>query len=88
MLDEKKYTQFKVEPTKNHDQMKVDVKISNTQEFVLTTLLAIKLLAKKLNMDYASTLKLMCIYLKDESIVKEVLDKVEDIARENGIENL
>ena len=45
MLDQKKYTQFKVEPTKNHDQMKVDVKISNTQEFMLTTLLAIVPLA-------------------------------------------
>lgn len=88
MLDEKKYTQLKVEPTKNQDQMKVDVKLTNTQEFMITSLLAIKILSKKLNMDYAVTLKLICAYLKDETIAGDALTRAEEAARENGIETL
>lgn len=88
MLDEKKYTQLKVEPTKNQDQMKVDVKLTNTQEFMITSLLAIKILAKKLNMKYEEVLVLICAYLKDENIAKDALTRAENAARENGIETL
>lgn len=88
MLDEKKYTQFKVEPTKNHDQMKVDVKLTNTQEFMITSLLGIKILSKKLNMRYEEVLVLICAYLKDETIAKDALTRAEEAARENGIETL
>ena len=88
MLDEKKYTQLKVEPTKNHDQMKVDVKLTNTQEFMITSLLGIKILSKKLNMRYEEVLVLICAYLKDETIAKDALTRAEEAARENGIETL
>ena len=88
MLDEKKYTQLKVEPTKNQDQMKVDVKLTNTQEFMITSLLGIKILAKKLNMKYEEVLVLICAYLKDETIAKDALTRAENAARENGIETL
>ena len=88
MLDEKKYTQLKVEPTKNHDQMKVDVKLTNTQEFMITSLLGIKILSKKLNMRYEEVLVLICAYLKDENIAKDALTRAENTARENGIETL
>ena len=36
MLDEKKYTQLSVKSTEKQDQMKVDVKLTNTQEFMIT----------------------------------------------------
>ena len=88
MLDEKKYTQLSVKSTEKQDQMKVDVKLTNTQEFMITSLLAIKILAKKLNMDYVATLKLLCSYLKDENIATEALTEVEKDLRKNGIENL
>ena len=88
MLDEKRFTQLKVEPTKNQDQMKVDVKLTNTQEFMITSLLAIKILSKKLNMKYEEVLVLICAYLKDENIAKDALTRAENVARENGIETL
>ena len=88
MLDEKRFTQLKVEPTKNQDQMKVDVKLTNTQEFMITSLLAIKILARKLNMKYEEVLVLICAYLKDENIAKDALTRAENAARENGIETL
>lgn len=88
MLDEKRYTQLKVEPTKNQDQMKVDVKLTNTQEFMITSLLSIKILAKKFNMKYEEVLVLICAYLKDETIAKDALTRAENAARENGIETL
>ena len=88
MLDEKKYTQLSVKSTEKQDQMKVDVKLTNAQEFMITSLLAIKLLSKKLNMDYAATLKLICTYLKDETIAGDALTRAEETARENGIKTL
>ena len=88
MLDEKRFTQLKVEPSKNQDQMKVDVKLTNTQEFMITSLLAIKILSKKLNMRYEEVLVLICAYLKDENIAKDALTRAEEAARENGIETL
>ena len=88
MLDEKRFTQLKVEPSKNQDQMKVDVKLTNTQEFMITSLLGIKILAKKLNMRYEEVLVLICAYLKDENIAKDALTRAEEAARENGIETL
>lgn len=88
MLDEKRFTQLKVEPTKNQDQMKVDVKLTNAQEFMITSLLSIKLLAKKFNMRYEEVLVLIYTYLKDENIAKDALTRAENAARENGIETL
>ena len=88
MLDEKRFTQLKVEPTKNQDQMKVDVKLTNTQEFMITSLLGIKILSKKLNMRYEDVLVLICAYLKDENIAGDALTRAEEAARENGIETL
>ena len=88
MLDEKRFTQLKVEPTKNQDQMKVDVKLTNTQEFMITSLLGIKILSKKLNMRYEEVLVLICAYLKDENIAGDALTRAEETARENGIETL
>ena len=88
MLDEKKYTQLSVKSTEKQDQMKVDVKLTNTQEFMITSLLGIKILAKKLNMKYEEVLVLICAYLKDENIAKDALTRAENAARENGIETL
>ena len=88
MLDEKKYTQLSVKSTEKQDQMKVDVKLTNTQEFMITSLLAIKILAKKLNMKYEEVLVLIYAYLKDENIAKDALTRAENAARENGIETL
>ena len=88
MLDEKRFTQLKVEPTKNQDQMKVDVKLTNAQEFMITSLLGIKILSKKLNMRYEEVLVLICAYLKDENIAGDALTRAENTARENGIETL
>ena len=88
MLDEKKYTQLSVKSTEKQDQMKVDVKLTNTQEFMITSLLGIKILSKKLNMDYIATLRLICAYLKDETIAGDALTRAEEAARENGIETL
>ena len=88
MLDEKRFTQLKVEPTKNQDQMKVDVKLTNTQEFMITSLLGIKILSKKLNMRYEEVLVLICAYLKDENIAGDALTRAEEAARKNGIETL
>ena len=88
MLDEKKYTQLSVKSTEKQDQMKVDVKLTNTQEFMITSLLAIKILAKKLNMNYEEVLVFICAYLKDENIAKDAVTRAENAARENGIETL
>ena len=88
MLDEKRFTQLSVKPTEKQDQMKVDVKLTNTQEFMITSLLGIKILSKKLNMDYIATLRLICAYLKDETIAGDALTRAEEAARENGIETL
>ena len=87
-MEEKRITQIRVEPIQKGEQVRVDVKLTNAQEFMLTSLLSVKLLAKKLNMDYAATLKLLCSYLKDENIATEALTEVENDLRENGIENL
>ena len=88
MLDEKRFTQLSVKPTEKQDQMKVDVKLTNNREFMLTSLLSMKILAKKLNMNYESILRLMCAYLKSEDIAEEALARVEEIARENGVDSL
>ena len=88
MLDEKKYTQLSVKSTEKQYQMKVDVKLTNAQEFMITSLLAIKILAKKLNMKYEEVLVLICAYLKDETIAGDALTRAENTARENGIETL
>ena len=90
MLDDKKYTQLSIEPAKGQAQTRVDVrvKLTNTQEFMLTSLLSMKILAKKLNMNYESILRLMCAYLKSEDIAEEALARVEEIARENGVDSL
>ena len=90
MMEEKKYTQLSIEPAKGQDQTRVDVrvKLTNTQEFMLTSLLSMKILAKKLNMNYESILRLMCAYLKSEDIADEALARVEEIARENGVDSL
>ena len=87
-MEEKRITQIRVEPIQKGEQVRVDVKLTNAQEFMLTSLLSVKLLAKKLNMDYAATLKLLCSYLKDENIATEALTEVEKDLRKNGIENL
>ena len=87
-MEEKRITQIRVEPIQKGEQVRVDVKLTNAQEFMLTSLLSVKLLAKKLNMDYVATLKLLCSYLKDENIATEALTEVEKDLRKNGIKNL
>ena len=87
-MEEKRITQIRGEPIQKGEQVRVDVKLTNAQEFMLTSLLSVKLLAKKLNMDYVATLKLLCSYLKDENIATEALTEVEKDLRKNGIENL
>lgn len=88
MMEEKKYTQLSVKSTEKQDQVKVDVKLTNTQEFMITSLLSIKLLAKKFNMRYEEVLKLIYVHLKDETIAGDALTRAEEAARENGIETL
>ena len=73
MLDEKKYTQLSVKSTEKQDQMKVDVKLTNTQEFMITSLLGIKILSKKLNMRYEEVLVLICKRKRNRNFIRRIL---------------
>ena len=85
---ENRYTQFKLEPGEKQGEVTVDVQLTNAGDFMIASLLSIKLLAKKFDTDYETILNLMCAYLKDENISKEALKRVENDFREDGIENL
>ena len=85
---ENRYTQFKLEPGEKQGEVRVDVQLTNAGDFMIASLLSIKLLAKKLDTDYETILNLMCAYLKDENISKKALKRVENDFREDGIENL
>ena len=85
---ENRYTQFKLEPGEKQGEVKVDVQLTNAGDFMIASLLSIKLLAKKFDIDYETILKIMCTYLKEEIISKEALKRVENDLKEDGIENL
>ena len=69
-------------------EVRVDVQLTNAGDFMIASLLSIKLLAKKFDTDYETILNLMCAYLKDENISKKALKRVENDLKEDGIENL
>ena len=85
---ENRYTQFKLEPGKKQGEVTVDVQLTNAGDFMIASLLSIKLLAKKFDIDYETILKIMCTYLKEEIVSKEALKRVENDLKEDGIENL
>ena len=67
---------------------KVEIQAFEPQDFMIASLLSIKLLAKKFDTDYETILKIMCTYLKEEIVSKEALKRVENDLKEDGIENL
>ena len=85
---ENRYTQFKLEPGEKQGEVRVDVQLTNAGDFMIASLLSIKLLAKKFDIDYETILKIMCTYLKEEIVSKEALKRVENDLKEDGIENL
>ena len=85
---ENRYTQFKLEPGEKQGEVRVDVQLTNAGDFMLASLLSIKLLAKKFDTDYETILKIMCTYLKEEIVSKEALKRVENDLKEDGIESL
>lgn len=76
---EYKYVYISVEPSKKDPALStILLKASDINNFMVTSLLAIKALSKKTGIDYDTFLKMFVALLKDDEIIDMSLERVRD----------